>query len=119
MQSTVDNQGTALGKYVGDGVAVGDSGSPVFLRNGATLQLFGITNLAASPSGGTVNYEFGTIGGVIVASDARFSSWLQTTTEGTLGRAAQVDLPLPLWADALLAFGRNRIAGSTAFATSG
>lgn len=96
--------GATLGNALESVVAVGDSGSPVFVRNGSALQLFGISSLVASPTGGNVTYEFGTIGGGIVASDSRFSSWLQTATEGTLGKPAQVDLPLPLWSGALLAF---------------
>lgn len=96
--------GPTLGNSLETVVAVGDSGSPVFVRNGSTLQLYGISNLVASPTGGTVSYQFGTVGGGMVASDARFAPWLQSTTEGTLGRAIQADVPLPLWAGALLAF---------------
>lgn len=96
--------GPTLGNAVETVVAVGDSGSPVFIRNGGALQLFGISNLVASANGTPVNYEFGTIGGGMVASDSRFASWLQTSTEGTLGKPAQVDLPLPLWSGVLLVF---------------
>lgn len=49
-----------------------------------------VSGLVAAPIGGTVSYEFGTIGGGMVASDARFASWLQSTTEGTFGKAARV-----------------------------
>jgi secreted trypsin-like serine protease len=96
--------GPTIGNTVETGVAVGDSGSPVFVHNGSTPQLFGITNLVSSPTGGTVNYEFGTVGGGIIASDSRFCAWLQTATEGTLGSPAQLDVPLPLWSGVVLAF---------------
>jgi secreted trypsin-like serine protease len=96
--------GPTVGNTLETVVAVGDSGSPVFVRNGSTPQLFGISNLVTSPTGGTVNYEFGTVGGGIIASDSRFSAWLQTATEGTLGSPAQVDAPLPLWSGVALAF---------------
>lgn len=96
--------GPTLGNTVETGVAVGDSGSPVFVHNGSAPQLFGITNLVSSPTGGTVSYEFGTVGGGIIASDPRFAAWLQTATEGTLGTPAQVDVPLPLWSGVVLAF---------------
>jgi secreted trypsin-like serine protease len=96
--------GPTLGNTLETVVAVGDSGSPVFVHNGSTPQLFGISNLVTSPTGGTVNYEFGTVGGGIIASDSRFSAWLQTATEGTLGSPAQVDVPLPLWSGVVLAF---------------
>jgi Trypsin len=83
-------------------VAVGDSGSPSFVHNGSDLQLFGINTFVSSPTGGTVSYEFGTIGGGMVASDPRFAAWLQTATDGTLGKPA-VDVPLPFWSGGLLA----------------
>jgi secreted trypsin-like serine protease len=81
-------------------VAVGDSGSPVFVHVGNGVQLFGISNIVAAPTGGTVTYEFGTIGGGMVASDPRFAAWLLTATQGTLGKPP-VDVPLPLWASVL------------------
>jgi secreted trypsin-like serine protease len=96
--------GPTIGNTVETSVAVGDSGSPVFVHNGSAPQLFGITNLVTSPTGGTVNYEFGTVGGGIIASDPRFSAWLQTATEGTLGTPAQLDVPLPLWSGIALVF---------------
>jgi secreted trypsin-like serine protease len=82
-------------------VAVGDSGSPAFVRVGSSVQLFGINNFVAAPNGGTVTYEFGTVGGGVVAADPRFSAWLSTTTEGTLGKPA-ADVPVPVWADVLM-----------------
>lgn len=126
LQQTVDNSGLTSRFYVydfdgpsGNGslggptlgnstetlVAVGDSGSPAFVRSGNSLQLFGINNFVASPTGGTVNYQFGTLGGGIVAADPRFAAWLQSTTAGTLGEAplAGADAPLPPWASWLLA----------------
>jgi len=96
--------GPTLGNTLETVVGVGDSGSPVFVRNGGTPQLFGISNFVSSPTGGTVNYEFGTVGGGIIASDSRFAAWLQTATEGTLGSPAQLDVPLPLWSGVVLAF---------------
>jgi Trypsin len=85
-------------------VAVGDSGGPSFIRSGNELQLFGINTFVSPPSGSTsVNYEFGTIGGGIVASDPRFTAWLESATEGTLGNSTAGDVPLPWWAGGLLA----------------
>jgi Trypsin len=96
--------GPTTGNSVETLVAVGDSGSPAFVHNGAVLQLFGINTFVSTPGGGAANYEFGTAGGGIVASDPRFASWLQTATAGTLGQAPfTADGPLPLWCDALLA----------------
>jgi len=96
--------GPTLGNTLETVVAEGDSGGPVFVHNGSTPQIFGISNFVSAPNGGTVTYEFGTVGGGIIASDSRFSAWLQTATEGTLGSPAQVDVPLPLWSGVLLAF---------------
>jgi hypothetical protein len=97
--------GATLGNATETIVAVGDSGSPAFVRVGNTLQLFGINTFVSAPNGGTVNYEFGDLGGGIVASDSRFASWLQTQTAGTLGQptAPLADGPMPLWSLALLA----------------
>jgi secreted trypsin-like serine protease len=95
--------GPTIGNTVETLVAVGDSGSPSFVKNGTQLQLFGINNFVSSPSGTTVNYEFGTLGGGIVACDPRFASWLQTTTNGTLGITPTADVPLPEWPIELLA----------------
>jgi len=96
--------GPTLGNATETLVAVGDSGSPAFVRNGNALLVFGINTFVSNPSGGSVTYQFGTIGGGIVACDPRFASWLQTATHGTLGEPLQVaDGPLPLWSDALLA----------------
>jgi len=75
-------------------VAVGDSGGPSFVRNGNVLQLFGINTFVSAPAAGaSVNYQFGTIGGGIVASEPRFASWLQTATNGTLGAGAGCGSP--------------------------
>lgn len=94
--------GPTIGNTVETLVAVGDSGSPSFVHNGAALQLFGINNFVSPSSGTTVNYEFGTLGGGIVACDPVFASWLQSATNGTLGVTAR-DVPLPAWAVGLLA----------------
>jgi hypothetical protein len=52
-----------------------------------------------------VNYQFGTVGGGIVAADPRFTAWLQNATGGTLGQsyAGGGDAPLPFWALLFLA----------------
>jgi secreted trypsin-like serine protease len=94
--------GPTLGNATETVVAEGDSGGPSFVKVGNSVQLFGINNFVAAPNGGTVNFEFGTIGGGIVACDSRFSAWLLTATEGTLGKAA-ADVPLPLWTSVSLA----------------
>jgi secreted trypsin-like serine protease len=96
--------GPTLGNTLETLVAEGDSGGPVFVHNGSTPLIFGISNFVSAPNGGTVTYEFGIVGGGIIASDSRFSSWLQTATEGTLGSPAQADVPLPLWSGVVLAF---------------
>jgi secreted trypsin-like serine protease len=96
--------GPTLGNTLETIVAEGDSGGPIFVHNGSTPQLFGISNFVSAPNGGTVTYEFGTVGGGIIASDPRFAAWLQTATEGTLGSPAQVDVPLPPGSGVLLAF---------------
>ena len=94
--------GPTIGNAIESVVAVGDSGSPAFVKNGAALQLFGINNFVAPQpgTGTTVTYEFGTIGGGIVACDPRFATWLYQTTNGTLGVGyeASGDGPLPDWA---------------------
>lgn len=97
--------GPTLGNSTETLVAVGDSGSPAFVRSGNSLQLFGINNFVASATGGTVNYQFGTVGGGIVAADPRFAAWLQNATRGTLGQSSISggDAPLPSWALLLLA----------------
>ncbi|HVO47251.1 MAG TPA: trypsin-like serine protease [Steroidobacteraceae bacterium] len=98
--------GPTLGNSLETVVAVGDSGSPAFVHNGNSLQLFGINTFVSSPvSGQAVNYEFGTLGGGIVAADPRFASWLKTATNGTLGVSSSGDVPLPLWSQGLLAMG--------------
>ena len=96
--------GSTLGNSLETVVAVGDSGSPAFVRNGQSLQLFGINTFVSSPvSGQAVNYEFGTLGGGIVACDPRFASWLKAATNGTLGVSSSGDVPLPAWSEGLLA----------------
>ena len=84
-------------------VAVGDSGGPSFIRVGNHLQLFGINTFVSPPPGQTtVNYEFGTVGGGILACDPRFSSWIISTTQAT-ALIAGAEVPLPLWASGVLA----------------
>jgi hypothetical protein len=96
--------GPTLGNSLETLVAVGDSGSPSFVINNGGLQLFGInTFVSDSPSTAPITYEFGTVGGGIVASDPRFASWLQTSTAGTLGQTPSNDVPVPMWANELLA----------------
>lgn len=97
--------GPTLGNSTETLVAEGDSGSPAFVRSGNSLQLFGINNFVASTTSATVNYQFGTLGGGIVAADPRFATWLESATGGTLGQSqpAGGDAPLPTWATFLLA----------------
>jgi len=95
--------GLTLGNSLETVVAVGDSGSPSFVHNGNALQLFGINTFVSPPvAGQSVNYEFGTLGGGIVAADPRFAAWLRSATNGTLGVPTVIDAPLPAWTAALL-----------------
>jgi hypothetical protein len=100
--------GSLGGPTTGNGsetlVAGGDSGGPSFVRSGSELRLFGVNTFVSAPTAGaTVNYQFGTIGGGILASDPRFATWLQTVTNGTLGHSPAIDAPLPFWSSGLLA----------------
>jgi secreted trypsin-like serine protease len=105
--------GPTIGNEVETLVAVGDSGSPAFVVNGGALQVFGINSLVISPTN-TINYEFGTTGGGIVAADPRFKAWLQTATNGTLGQPVMsaADGPAPVWSTVLCAV---LLGGASAF----
>ena len=99
--------GTTLGNATETLVGPGDSGGPAFVASGGSLTLLGIdTFVAPASTGAPTNYEFGMLGGGILASDPRFAQWLHSATEGTLGGAAiDADGPLPVWALGLLAVG--------------
>jgi Trypsin len=105
--------GPTIGNSVETLVAPGDSGGPAFVSVAGNLHLFGInTFVSPAVSGGTVNYEFGTYGGGIVASDARFSAWLQSATNATMpGDSIDTgNAPLPLWSLLILGGGMLGIA---------
>jgi len=111
--------GATIGNSVETLVAPGDSGGPSFVRYAGHLQVFGInTFVSPAVSGGTNDYKFGMLGGGIVASDPRFSTWLQGATNGTLGgnSSDSGNAPVPAWALAILASGllifsnRRRVA---------
>lgn len=96
--------GPTLGNAQETGLASGDSGSPAFVQADGQWWLLGINTFAAPAQGGTsVDYRFGTVGGGMRLGDARFMTWLQTQTQGTLGPApTHVDVPLPPWTAVLL-----------------
>ena len=97
-----------LGNTVETLVAYGDSGGPAFVRVNGALQVFGINTFATPLSGATaVTYTFGSEGGGIVASDARFTAWLHAATHDTMAdaNAATSDGPLPPWSALVLGAG--------------
>ncbi len=56
---------------------------------------------------GTLDFKFGTLCGGMLLSDTRFTDWLMTQTNGTLGQPSGNDggVPLPAWAVGALALG--------------
>lgn len=77
--------GPTLGNAIESGLAGGDSGSPVFAEIDGVLWLVGISTFVAAPAAGqAIDYRFGSLGGGMLLSDARFQDWLRSTTGNSL-----------------------------------